>query len=361
MRLQFDRGLEVGLLCDETMREASSLERLNSLAESCALGITRHRIPRRPSLHDVYSLSRSRRQWASNPPDIIHGHGAKGTAYSRILARGLRAISVCTPHGGSLHFSYGSIAGATYLSVERMLRGWTGGMIFESDFARREYESKVGSIVFPYRIVRNGLHDSEFTPIQTSNAQYDFVFVGEFRELKGIFTILEAALALKSRHHFKLLMVGSGPDESKIRRRITEYGLSEFVALSPPIHPARSAFALARFVLAPSIRESMPYIVLEALAARCPLLTTAVGGIPEIYGSRDDMLLTPGDSAMLSERMGALLRSPLAAVETAGELHEHAKNHIRVTQMESKIFDFYQEVEQSSLDPSIYRERNAGQ
>ena len=49
--------------------------------------------------------------------------------------------------------------------------------------------------------------------------------------------------------------------------------------------PARQAFALARIIVVPSRAEAMPYIVLEALAAGKPMIATAVGGIPEIFGT----------------------------------------------------------------------------
>ena len=86
----------------------------------------------------------------------------------------------------------------------------------------------------------------------------------------------------------------------------------------------------------------MPYIVLEALAARCPLLTTAVGGIPEIFGAQSDLLLAAGDTEMLSKRMKEMLTNPDAGIQAAAVLHKYAKNHIRVTQMESDVFDFYE-------------------
>ena len=53
--------------------------------------------------------------------DVLHGHGAKGGAYAR-LARATAAPSrVYTPHGGSLHYRWGSPAGLVYLTAENVL------------------------------------------------------------------------------------------------------------------------------------------------------------------------------------------------------------------------------------------------
>ena len=64
----------------------------------------------------------------------------------------------------------------------------------------------------------------------------------------------------------------------------------------PPM-PARQAFALGRVIVVPSRAEAMPYIVLEALAAGKPMIATAVGGIPEIFGAvrRRSCVRTPAN------------------------------------------------------------------
>jgi glycosyltransferase involved in cell wall biosynthesis len=73
--------------------------------------------------------------------------------------------------------------------------------------------------------------------------------------------------------------------------------------------PAREAFSLARTVVVPSRAEAMPYIVLEALAAGMPMIATAVGGIPEIFGAGSCALVTP-DADELAARMAASVEDP---------------------------------------------------
>ena len=74
--------------------------------------------------------------------------------------------------------------------------------------------------------------------------------------------------------------------------------------------PARAAFALGRLLVAPSRAESLPYIILETAAAAVPLITTNVGGIPEIFGPQAGRLVPPGDAAALARAIARRARRP---------------------------------------------------
>jgi glycosyltransferase involved in cell wall biosynthesis len=75
--------------------------------------------------------------------------------------------------------------------------------------------------------------------------------------------------------------------------------------------PARQAFGLAHTLVVPSRAEAMPYLVLEALAAGKPIIATAVGGIPEIFGAGSQALVQP-DVGELAGKMAEALADPAA-------------------------------------------------
>ena len=343
-REQADRGHQVGIVTSTGVGGANTDAALAALEPHCTLGI--HRFPMDRSLgpSDVGAVRAIGRVFREARPHIVHGHGAKGAAYARLLARRAGAKAVYTPHGGSLHYSWRSVSGTLYLTLERVLMGRTDGLIFASDYSRRSYESKVGRPSCPTRVIHNGLHDDEFVPVPRGSEAYDFVFVGEIRLLKGIDVLLEAVVELTRERTLSVLMVGAGPDEAHLRERIGTLGLSDVVTLSPPIHPARKAFEMGRCIVMPSLAESLPYIVLEVLASRVPLLATHVGGIPEIFGPHSDSLLPPADAPALARAMGAFLDDPGAAMEEASRLHEYLGRHVRVPQMVDATMELYQAV-----------------
>ncbi|MNL29743.1 putative teichuronic acid biosynthesis glycosyltransferase TuaC [compost metagenome] len=99
-------------------------------------------------------------------------------------------------------------------------------------------------------------------------------------------------------------MVGDGPQQQKYRDLTLEQGLGKRIAMRPAMN-AREAFALARNIVIPSRAESMPYIVLEALAAQKPVIASRVGGIPEILGEHSAALANPADAQSLAAIMAS--------------------------------------------------------
>jgi glycosyltransferase involved in cell wall biosynthesis len=343
-REQCKRGLRVGIVCDSTTGSAFSNSTLDELGSACQLGV--HRIPmsRIPGFSDFGVIRKIGDIVRNASLEIIHGHGAKGAAYARMLARGIGAKAVFTPHGGSLHYTNASLGGAIFLGLERLLKNRTDGIIFESEFAERTFEKNIGAVTCASRIVHNGLYDDEFVPLPADDKNHDFVFIGEIRALKGISVLLDAIEQLASEMDFSVLIVGNGDQETFLKSRISEAGLQNRVTLSAAIHPATKALQKARCMLMPSLGESFPYIVLECLAAGVPILATRVGGIPEIFGPHSAILLPPGDVNALTSAMRQFMLNPAAAFEDAASLRNRVMQNFSVSQMASKTIDFYCEL-----------------
>ncbi len=105
------------------------------------------------------------------------------------------------------------------------------------------------------------------------------------------------------------VMVGDGDDKPRYQARLDLLGLGERVRMRDAM-PAREAFAMARTVVIPSRAGSMPYIVLEAVAAGKPVISTEVGGIPEILGTGFAGFVPPGDIEALAAAMAHAVSDP---------------------------------------------------
>jgi glycosyltransferase involved in cell wall biosynthesis len=314
-RGQAARGHRVGIVADATTGGERAEAQLAELASALALGVTRVPMSRQIGVRDVSAVAHVARRAAAGSADVLHGHGAKGGAYARLAPlRG--AIRVYTPHGGSLHYGWGTPIGLLYLMLERMLISRTHLFLFESAYGRDVFRGKVGDPSALVRVVHNGVAPAEFAPIVADAQASDLVFVGELRALKGV-AVLIAAIA-RLAHDGRTVsatIVGEGPDRAAFAAEVAAQGLSERVRFVG-VKPARAGFALGRVLVVPSLAESLPYIVLEA-AAGIPFIATRVGGVGEILGPDSAELVAPGDSAALARAIDQALREP-AAKRVAG-------------------------------------------
>lgn len=346
VRLQSDLGHDVGIICDSRAGGASADDRLSSLEPYCTLGIRRFRMSRWPGPGDLLSRRAVRNFALEKDAQVLHGHGAKGGAYARLAASALRkggkdCIAVYTPHGGALHFGPSSFAGRLFARIEHKLGKATDCLVFESEYASKVYESRLGGFPCPTFIIPNGLWPNEFYDVVVDVNAADFLFVGELRHLKGVDLFLQALAELRRVQPVTAVIVGAGPDENEFKRLAKQLNLDDCVVF-PGAMPARTAFSRGRCLVVPSRAESLPYIVLEAAAARMPLILTDVGGIPEIVAGVDFDLLPPGVTEPIRAQMAEFLKRPAPFVERAQLLQNRVSHRFRAQDMGRLVCDAYE-------------------
>jgi glycosyltransferase involved in cell wall biosynthesis len=302
---QAARGHHIGIVADSSTGGARADAAFASLSDQLALGLTRVPMSRHVGFNDLSAQRHVARRARETGADVLHGHGAKGGAYARLCGG---AVRVYTPHGGSLHYSRGSPVGLLYLTLEQLLMRRTELFLFESRYGRDVFAAKIGTPAGLVRVVHNGVTAAEFAEIAPQADATDIVFVGELRMLKGVDVLLDALAALKERR-VTATIVGDGPDAGQFRTQAERLGLGSSTRFLKPM-PAREAFRLGRLLVAPSRAESLPYIILETAAAAVPMITTNVGGIPEVFGPQATRLVPSGDAAALARAIAAALADP---------------------------------------------------
>lgn len=338
------RGHEVGIVVDSLASDAQTDAKLKAIEPFAKLGIHRHPMPRVFGPGDLRTPFVVNRLAKRLQIDVIHGHGAKGGFYAR-LARfgGNKARTVYTPHGGVLHFSSSSRSGKIFHALERMLMRKTDAIIFESQFALETYSALIMRPNCPTSVIYNGLRPAEFEPLAREGNVADFVFVGELRDLKGIFHLVDALAQLRRRDGSRptLVMAGDGPSRPALEQRINELGLGETVRLLGS-HPTRDAFAQGECAVLPSLAESLPYVVMEATAAGLPVITTRVGGVAEIFGPTQDRLIPAADTEALALAMQAYLDEPQTELSAMQVRRSYVAEVFTVITMTDSILRIYQ-------------------
>jgi glycosyltransferase involved in cell wall biosynthesis len=309
---QVAAGHSVGIVCDSTTGGAYEEKLFEEMRHLLALGVQRTPMQRHIGPGDVASAWRTYRIVKELQPDVIHGHGAKGGTYARLFGSLLRVsrsrvARLYSPHGGSLHYDEHTLTGKLFFALEGVMARFTDCLLFVSEYERRAYRRKVGEPPIPNVLVYNGLRPAEFEPVADDPDAADLLYIGMMRDLKGPDIFIDALAAAEAAlgRPLSAVMVGAGEDLPKYRAQAERRGLAARIRFLPPM-PAREAFALARLVVVPSRAEAMPYIVLETLAAGKPMIASAVGGIPEIFGPGSPALVEPSPAAV-GEKMRAAL------------------------------------------------------
>ncbi len=300
-------GHEVAIVVDDLSKDSQTDEKLAAIAPHAKLGIHEMPIPRLFGAADFTTPLKIRGLVRALGIDIVHGHGAKGGFHARLGAMGLSAKAFYTPHGGALHFSSRSPAGFVFHALEKALVRTSSKIIFESEYAAKTYSQAIAKVGARGIVIHNGLDESEFTPVD-SDDKYDFVFIGEMRDLKGIAYLLDAfsTLCRQTGKSLRLLMIGDGPHRELFEKRAEELGLGEKVVFAGA-QPAQYGFAQAPTVVVPSLKESLPYIVMEAVAAGKHVIATNVGGVSEIFGPCAHELIPAADDQALCAKMAETL------------------------------------------------------
>ena len=342
---QAARGHDVGILADSNAADRLTGPKFAAIEPAMKLGVARIPMGRQPGLGD-WQAARSVLQHARRLNlDVLHGHGAKGGAYARLAARSLKkqdqlVRAFYTPHGGSLNFKPGTLEGRAFLRIEGLLERHTDGLIFESAYAARVYRERVNAGGAPERVIPNGLQPEDFAGFPANPDATDFLFIGELRPIKGIEFLLKALATLNAQRRVTATIVGSGPNEEELQQKSVALGLAPVVTFTGAL-PAREALKLGRIMVVPSLAESFPYVVLEAAAAGLPLISTSVGGRPEIVAGTGTGLIPPGDANALGAAMLDALTNPHAAAARATRLRENVSSKYTVAGMTTAVLDFY--------------------
>lgn len=340
-RAQIARGHRVGMVADSNTGGATADETLRRLEPDLALGLSRIPMRRHIGVGDASVLAHVMRRIAETQADVAHGHGAKGGAYARMAFASPRALRAYTPHGGSLLFGHDTWAGKFYLASERLLMLRGDLFLFESAYSAEVFRRKIGTPRGLVRIVHNGVSRADFEPIETDSDASDLIFIGELRPVKGVDLLIDAVAQLhRGGRRVTATLVGDGPDREALRGRIERLGLAGAIRFAGAM-PARRAQALGRIMVVPSRAESLPYVVLEAAAASKPLITTDVGGIPEIYGPQSAHLVPPEDVNALARAIAEAIDRPDTAAARARELRERVAQSFSVDTMVDGVLGAY--------------------
>lgn len=277
---------------------------------------------------------------------LLHTHGYKADLYGYVAARRSGKPIVATCH----NWLGGTAALGIYNRLDRMaLKRFHGLAAVSDSVAQRLLASGVPARKI--RTIANGIDVQKFESARPSlvlNFDYSKVIgmVARLDLQKGFEYLLRAARELCGAFpELKVVIVGEGPDRNEIERMIQRLGLLSNVILAGQHSDMPAIYAAMDIFVLPSLNEGLPMTILEAMAARKPVIATRVGAIPKvIQDGETGLLVDPADSDGLRNALARLLADSDLCSRLGAAGHDWVSRNYTSEAMALKYRQMYDDV-----------------
>ena len=272
--------------------------------------------------------------------DIVHIHFSLSTSAKRKypffrLAKALHKKTIIHLHCGS------QIDGIWSSIYQTMFEQCDCGILLSESIKTKieEYVGKSDKL----KVIYNPC--PLITDTSTYKKQNHILFSGTLYEGKGYLDLVKAFAKIAPHYpDWKVVLAGNG-EEEKARRTARDLGIENQVELLGWVNgeTKHRAFSEAKALCLPSYAEGFPMAVLDAWAYGLPVITTPVGGVPDVAVDGENMLLfNPGDINTLAEKLDFMmsdeaLRDKLSAASIKLAAEEFNLNTI--TQQIGEIYE----------------------
>jgi glycosyltransferase involved in cell wall biosynthesis len=300
---------------------------------------------------DPRAVVRMARYFRERSFDVLHTHLPLAQALGRTVGRlaGIDAI-VATQH--NVADNYHPATGA----LERLTRPLDDATVAVSAGVRRSFSSTEA-----WRTIYNGIDVTghretvEAADPASVRERWDLppgpvlLNVARYRPEKAQRDLIAAMERVVETHpDASLLIVGGGPLEADLRRRIRSAGLGSNVVLAGHVPSVAAYYAAADVFVSSSLREGLPITLLEAMASDLPVVATAIPGVDElVVDGETGRLAPPGAPAALADRIREVLDPGIRrAFGRAG--FDRVESSFDVSNTHRTYADLYRELVDSS-------------
>jgi glycosyltransferase involved in cell wall biosynthesis len=362
------RGYETELLAGQLARGEDSMD---FVAQEMAIPV-RHvpQLHREISpLYDPIAIRRLVREIRRFRPHILHTHTAKAGAVGRtaaLLATDAKPpIVVHTFHGHVLRGYFDPLRTEFFKTTERTLARHTTRLIAVSPEVRDDLVSLGVAPVEKFSVIRLGIdlpsrvaHASERAALRRLFGVPDETFVvgwvGRMTAIKRVEDTLRAFARLReSGVDARLCLVGDGPDREALESRLSELGIARQTFLTGYQRDIGAYLAFFDALILTSGNEGTPVVAIEALAAGRPVVSTAVGGVPDVVSHGEDGLLTEvGDIGALAEALAGLAADPALRTRMGERGRARTLERYAVSRLVGDVDELYRELLSRSRLPA---------
>jgi glycosyltransferase involved in cell wall biosynthesis len=277
-------------------------------------------------------------------PDVLHVNSSKAGGLGAFFGRlvGIRRI-VFTVHGAPFREDrFFFVRGLMYFFT------WLTCLLSHKVIAvSRRDAHDIGRMLFVTRKVStiyNGIPFSEVArPPSSQTSQTHIVTIGDLTKNKGHIYALEAvSILVKKGYPLKYFIEGEGEDRADLEKYIKGNNLQDVVTLLGRTLITGERMHEFDIFLLSSVKEGLPYVLLEAGQAMMPVVSTITGGIPEIIRhEHTGLLVRPKDVSQLAHELERLITDRKFARKLGIELHAHVVQNFSHSKMLAETARIY--------------------
>ncbi|NCO86554.1 MAG: glycosyltransferase family 4 protein [Rhodobacterales bacterium] len=237
----------------------------------------------------------------------LHNHIAKASGTVAMLASALTGI----PYSFTLHGPDELLEPGYWRLDEKIARAAFVACI--SDFARSQAMLHCPRAAWgKLHVVHCGIDPARYDASPHGDGG-QLLFVGRLAAVKGLPVLFEALTLIADRlPRLRLTLVGDGPDRRALEAEARGLPVA-FVGYKSQSEVAELLRGADALVL-PSFAEGLPVVLMEAMAARLPVIATRIAGVPELVeDGASGLLVPPGDAQALAAAIAAVLGDPARA------------------------------------------------
>jgi len=303
--------------------------------------------------------------FARNGVDHVHVHFANRAAHTALFLKEISGISFSvTAHGQDFMKDLGN---------DDLLREICAAAEFvaaETDYSRELLCQRCPDSAAKIYRVYNGI-DLEYFPTPVSatiNPVPRIISVGRLVAFKGFEYLIDACAELARRgFDFVCDIIGDGPLRDTLQAKIDISNPSPRINLLGSLSQravfeklrAADIFALASVTDQQGASDVFPTVIIEAMAAARPVVSTRLAGIPEsVVNDQTGVLVSPGDTTALAQALDRLLRDAELRLRYGRAGRARVEQHFRIDQTIGPLLELFERISVPAPKP---RQRRASQ
>ncbi|MFN1835799.1 N-acetyl-alpha-D-glucosaminyl L-malate synthase BshA [Balneola sp. MJW-20] len=287
--------------------------------------------------------------------DLLHVHYALPHATSAYLAkqivreRGLDVPVITTLHGTDITLIGND---PSYKHVVEFSIDKSDGVTAVSEYLKNETYAQF-EINQDIRVIPNFIdldrfkksNKSHFKKAICPNDEKVIVHVSNFRKVKRVPEVVQVfAKILESGIESKLLLVGDGPDRQKAEQQCRDLGICEHTRFLGKLDQVEEVLSIADLFLIPSGSETFGLAALEAMSCSVPVISSDIGGLPEVnIHGETGYLCALDDIDCMADYGVKILSDPKLHQQMAENARKRAER-FEQDKIVAEYEDFYKEV-----------------